>query len=294
MLCPIVQYYRDPRTRPNIFVRSCPHSTHSMLTEPSHRPHHRLPARSLEGDVDVNFFEKMWSLLVPRGTDIYAETARFRRDPGAYLAPLSPWLERLAGGAYIFRTRQAASATASNTVGGGSGSGAIHGCYQPEPDLLRDLVALHDVNTLLMAAERMPEGQQRALLRAFAAQDPEGPWGDLVAELAAPGLDKRARDEMLEALPACLQYVGVFAPMPGFPAGGVSNDLPLQRLHAACRMLWSAVPYGKRWCRALPLYAHSALPLYAHSASNALKSVGLGAHACATVDVLVAALAAHR
>lgn len=214
------------------------HATHAYGTFPS--PSSPL-AHSLEGDVDISFFEKMWSLLVPRGTDILAESARFREDPDSYLAPLLPWLERLVGRAFIFRTGTAAAAatgnTAAPTIGGSSSSSsAVGGCYQPEPDLLRDLVALNDVNTIMMAAERMPEAQQTALLRAFAAQDPEGPWDELLAALAEPGLDKHARDEMLEALPACLDFVAVFAPMPGFPEGGVSSGARpvLQKLCTGC------------------------------------------------------------
>lgn len=153
---------------------------------------------------------------MPCGTDINAEVARYQQDPVSYSAPLQPWVAKLAGRADIFRTGVAEDNSDGDRL---------------TPNLFRDMNFLHTVNTLMMAPDRMEEGERNELLRGFAEQDPEGPWADLLAALAAPGLNKQAQDELLEALPACLDFVGVFAPMPGFPADGVGINVHMNGRH---------------------------------------------------------------
>ncbi|KXZ49525.1 hypothetical protein GPECTOR_21g751 [Gonium pectorale] len=202
-----------------------------------------MAERTMEGELDQEYFQTMLRLLLPAGTDLNMELEKYTADSAAYMPPLTAWVEKVAGRSIVFRTLR---------IGPQAG--------QATPaDLLRALVAQYEVNTLFMAPDRLKPDTRSALLQAFAAEDPEGPWELLAADLQD---GKENGEDILECLPAILELVCVFAPgVPGtfVDTLGVSDRHTVRRkrqreMETHLRNVLVMLPKNLRACTAL--YTH--------------------------------------
>lgn len=144
--------------------------------------------------LEYKFQRQLWQFLTQEGTTVEAEAAKLAADAGAgghYLAPVKPWLSRLLGCGFVFRSRVA----------------GIAPCLLSELMFISDVMHMHLISDMVCDSHGAGSPEQErvlALMSELAKQDLVGPWGEAKAMCKDP--------HMMQAFSACISHLQVFIP----------------------------------------------------------------------------------